>query len=139
MRRTFARKRHDGGQAMVEFAIVIPLLLMIMIAVFEFARAWNVYHIMTDAARAGARTAVVADPTVTQDSVINIVRAALARGAVNPDLATITVTGFRTGTGTPAEVQIELPYQFVFIRPFMGWTSSDASITLTTDFVMRNE
>lgn len=124
---------------MVEFAIVLPLLLLLMIAVFEFGRAWNVYQVMTDAARSGARTAVVADPGVTRDSVVAVVQRALGRAGTGGAKATVTVTGFRAGTGTPASVKIELPYRFVFIRPFMGWKDTDASFTLVTESTMRNE
>lgn len=137
--RLFRRRSEDGGQAMVEFAIVLPLLLMLMIAVFEFGRAWNVYQVLTDAARHAARSAVVADPTVTQDSVIQIAQNAMARGAINVSKATVTVTGFRTGTGTPASVTIQLPYEFVVLRPFMGWTAAESNFTMTTTFTMRNE
>ena len=131
--------KDERGQAMVEFAIVLPLLLIIMIAVFEFGRAWNVYHAETDAARLGARSAVVADPVTTQDSVLTIIRRALARASIDTGSATIALSGWRTGTGTPATVTIQVPYQFVFLRPFMRWSSSRAAITLTSTFVMRNE
>jgi len=124
---------------MVEFALVLPFLLMLVIAVFEFARAWNVYHAVTDAARLGARTAVVADPVTTQDSVYAVVNRALARAAVDTTAATATLTGWRGGTGTPASMTIAVPYRFVFLRPFLGWTGAESRITLRTTFVMRNE
>jgi len=135
------RVRSDvSGQAMVEFAIVLPLLLILMIAVFEFGRAWSVYHAVTDAARSGARSAVVADPGTTQDSVYAIVRRALARASIDTGSATtVTLSGWRAGTGTPATVEIAVPYTFVFLRPFMGWSSTKAAITLRSTFVMRNE
>ena len=47
------------GQAVVEFALVLPLILIMVISVFEFARAWNIQQVLTDAAREGARVAVV--------------------------------------------------------------------------------
>lgn len=131
--------RGERGQAMVEFAIVLPLLLLLIIAIFEFGRAWEVYHAVTDAARLGARSAVVADPITTQDSIYAIVDRALARAAVDTSAATVTLSGWRTGTGTPATVTIQVPYTFVFLRPFLHWTSSRAAITLTSTFVMRNE
>jgi Flp pilus assembly protein TadG len=124
---------------MVEFALVLVPLLMLVIGVFEFGRAWNVYQVITDAARGGARMAVVADPGVSQDSVFATIRNALSRAGLNPSSATISVTGWRSGTGTPATVTIQLPYPFVFLRPFMGWTSEQAAITLATAFTMRNE
>ena len=127
------------GQAMVEFAIVLPLLLILLIGVFEFGRAWNVYHAVTDAARLGARSAVVADPVTTQDSVYAIIKRALRRASIDTTAATITLTGWRSGSGTPATVNIQVPYQFVFLRPFMRWSTSKANITLQSTFVMRNE
>lgn len=131
---------HDErGQAMVEFAIVVPLLLLLMVAVFEFGRAWNVYHAETDAARLGARSAAVADPSTTQDSVYAIIHRALARDAIDTTTATITLTGWRAGTGTPLTVALTVPYTFVILRPLMMWTNSQASITLRSTFVMRNE
>jgi Flp pilus assembly protein TadG len=131
--------RNERGQAMVEFALVMPFLLMLVIAVFEFARAWNVYHAVTDAARLGARSAVVADPVATVDSVYAVVNRALARAAIDTTNATSTLTGWRGGTGTPATMTIQVPYRFVFLRPFLGWTASEAGITLRSQFVMRNE
>lgn len=136
MRRLLRDKR---GQAMVEFAIVLPLLLILLIAVFEFGRAWNINHAITDAARLGARSAVVADPVTTQDSVYAIIKRALRRASIDTVAATITLTGWRTGQGTPATVNIQVPYQFVFLKPFMHWSTSKSNITLQSTFVMRNE
>jgi len=63
----------------------------------------------------------------------------LARASIDTTSATTTLTGWRSGTGTPASMTIQVPYRFVFLRPFLGWTNSDAAITLTSTFVMRNE
>ena len=136
MRRLLRDKR---GQAMVEFAIVLPLLLILLIAVFEFGRAWNINHAITGAARLGARSAVVADPVTTQDSVFAIIKRALRRASIDTTGATITLTGWRAGQGTPATVNVKVPYQFVFLKPFMHWSTSKANITLQSTFVMRNE
>ncbi|MGE5803468.1 MAG: TadE family protein [Gemmatimonadota bacterium] len=127
------------GQAIVEFALVAPLLLMLVIGVFEFGRAWNVYQVITEAARAGARAAVVADAGVTQDSVRATIRHQMGRAGLDTSRVNISLTGWRGGTGTPASVAIQYVYRFVFLRPFMGWTSDDAAITLSTAFTMRNE
>jgi len=131
--------RSAHGQAIVEFAVVLVLLLMLVIGVFEFGRAWNIYQVITDAARGGARMAVVADPGVSQDSVFATIRNALGRAGLNPSSATVSITGWRSGTGTPATLTIRFPYRFVFLRPLMGWTSQRAAITLATAFTMRNE
>jgi Flp pilus assembly protein TadG len=50
---------------MVEFALVMPILLLLVFGVTEFSRAWMTMNVITAAAREGARLAVVTDPTRT--------------------------------------------------------------------------
>jgi Flp pilus assembly protein TadG len=52
-------KREDG-QAAVEFALIAPLLVVILLAVIQVGVAFHDYVTLTDAARAGARQAIVA-------------------------------------------------------------------------------
>ncbi|HEX7090455.1 MAG TPA: TadE family protein [Longimicrobiales bacterium] len=129
----------DAGQALVEFALVLPLLLVLVIAVFEFGRAWSAYQVITDAAREGARNAVVVNPAIDSAYVVQRVRDALARASLDPDNASISISGFNERTGTPAMVTISYPYRFVLLGPLLGWATDRSSITLSTSFVMRNE
>jgi Flp pilus assembly protein TadG len=48
-------KRDDRGAAMVEFAIVLPVLLLILMGIIEFGRAYNTQVSIQAAAREGAR------------------------------------------------------------------------------------
>lgn len=59
-RQTRARSR---GQALVEFALVFPILMVMLIAIFDLGRAVFAYNDITNAAREGARLAIV-DQTV---------------------------------------------------------------------------
>src|SRR5215469_16775319 len=53
------RVRADvAGAEILEFAFVLPLLLTLLLGIFWFARAYNIYETMTRAAREGARVAV---------------------------------------------------------------------------------
>ena len=60
---TPARPRRAGGrssgQAMVEFALVAPVLFLVLIAIFQFGQAFTDYIQVTNAARDGARKAIV--------------------------------------------------------------------------------
>ena len=49
----------DRGAAAVEFALMFPLVIMLLIAIFEFSRLWNVQATMADGARLSARYAAV--------------------------------------------------------------------------------
>ena len=54
-----AARRRSAGQAMAEFAIVLPILLIILLAVFDVGRLVFAYNDITNAARNGARVAIV--------------------------------------------------------------------------------
>ena len=123
---------------MVEFALVVPVLMLLVVGVFEFGRAWNAHQAVTDAAREGARIAVIADPAITEDSVRKVVRNALSAVSLNADLAVIQLTGVNDPTGEPARVEVKYPYQLTFLKT-LGGTSGGGAVTLGTAFVMRNE
>lgn len=57
--------RRNRGQAVIEFALVLPLLLVILFGIVEFARAWMTMSVLTSAAREGARLAAVTAPDVS--------------------------------------------------------------------------
>ena len=131
--------KRDEGQAIVEFALVAPIFLLLVFGVVEFGRAWNVYQTLTDAAREGARTAVVANSPVTLDTVAYRINTNLFAAGLDTASATKTVTGFRAGTGTPATVTISYPYQLRWLQPFMGWTTAQAAFNMNTSVTFRNE
>jgi Flp pilus assembly protein TadG len=51
--------RNQQGQTMTEFALVLPVLAMLLFAVIQFGIVFNNYVTLTDATRAGARKAAV--------------------------------------------------------------------------------
>jgi Flp pilus assembly protein TadG len=58
MNKRFLR-RNEKGQAMVEFALVLPLLALLVFGIIQFALLFNNRVALTDAVRAGARQAAV--------------------------------------------------------------------------------
>jgi Flp pilus assembly protein TadG len=134
--------QRDAGQSLAEFAILLPVLMGVVIGIFEFGRAWNVDQVLTNAAREGVRLAVI--QTSDQNDVIAAVQTALTDAALDPSLATIDVEGMDDGIGQPASVEIQYPYQFTFLGPLMeflgtGGGEVPGAITLDTRIVMRNE
>ncbi|MBW3660054.1 MAG: pilus assembly protein [Gemmatimonadetes bacterium] len=133
--------RGERGQSLVELAIVLPILLALLVGIFEMGRAWNVYQVLTNAAREGARAAVI--PTNAESDVRTTIESYLADAALDPALGTITITGQGNGVGTPSQVEIEYPYEFAFLGPvvsLLGESSTvPGAISLSTAVTMRNE
>jgi len=68
--------RGQHGQTMTEFALVMPILLFLLLAIVQFGVLFNNYVTLTDAVRAGARKGAVArrlssPSTVTETQVRN--------------------------------------------------------------------
>lgn len=54
--------RQEKGQALLELALVLPILLLILGGIMEFGRIFHAYLVITGASREGARAAVVGEP-----------------------------------------------------------------------------
>ena len=65
MSRIHRRTRGSRGQALVEFSLVIPIFLLLLIALFDLGRGVFAYNTLTNAAREGARMAIVNQDTAT--------------------------------------------------------------------------
>lgn len=78
----------NRGQAMVETAIVLPVVILLLFAILEFGLVMNQYLVLTAAAREGARSAAVSDDTA-------------ARAAVNDAVASISNSGLQVNIAYP--------------------------------------
>src|SRR5438132_7308064 len=56
------RFRSQRGAAIIETALTLPILLLVSVGIFEFGRAYETWEVMTNAAREGARVAVLPNP-----------------------------------------------------------------------------
>jgi Flp pilus assembly protein TadG len=130
---------HDSGQAVIELALVLPVLLALVVGAFEFGRAWNEQQVITDAVREGARYCAVAnaDRSLTLDFVKTKVSEALGRAGIATPGNQPEVVGFQSGES--CTITITIPYEFVFLGPLMRWTAGQSSIRLSSKFTMRNE
>lgn len=98
MRRTALRKR---GQAMVEFALVLPILLIILLGIMEFGLVFHEYLVVTHAAREGARVAVLGGTDAEILSTVTSAADSIDRGS----LTTTIVPGVRV-RGEQVTVQV---------------------------------
>jgi Flp pilus assembly protein TadG len=136
MIRKRTRWRDDRGAAAVEFALVLPILILLLFGIIEFARAWNVRQTLTDAAREGARVAVVNNQIVPAGTLVtrvdSVVQAAARRAGLDLTRLQVTMDGISNGD-VAAEVRLEYEY-----TPLLGLVLA-GPITMRTASVMRNE
>ena len=125
----------ERGASLVEFAIALTVFLTAMFAVIEFGRALWVHNALTDAARQGARYAVL-HPASDIAAVKNVVVYGDPAGGtqttvpnLTADNVTVTYSNFALNHGT-ASVSIE-GYQFQFVVPIVGTTITMPKYTTT--------
>lgn len=133
------RRARDRGAAAVEFALVLPLLLLLVFGIIDFGRALNAQLTLTQAAREGVRLAALGYPDANVQ--------AQAQAAA-PELSGVSVTvaaACAPGAGPAANAEVDLSYSFTFITPvgaiagLIGGSGFGSPITLTAQGVMPCE
>jgi Flp pilus assembly protein TadG len=140
-------KEARRGQALVEFALVIPIFLLLLFAIFDLGRAVFAYNTLTSAAREGARLAIV-----NQDEASIIQHAKNASAIVELNIPNVDVDFWQTNNdGTPdlttpcdlvangcmAVVSFEATYQP--ITPIIGNIVFKDGVTFTAKSVLSVE
>jgi hypothetical protein len=134
------------GQALVEFALVLPVLLLLIVGMLEFARAWNLHQSMTDAVREGARRAVLAD-TWPVDSVYAPMWRYLEQAGYDPTYAAMGVCDAPdTGCGTTSRPAAGSKWKshgelmtVVLTFPYRVFVLGNRAITMKSSLTVRNE
>lgn len=145
--RWIGKIRKQRGQAMIETALTLPLLLLLSISVFEFGRAFQYWQILTNAAREGARIAVL--PGTETDDVTARVASYIEGGQlVNAASASVTVVSndeisIGATTAPASTVTVSYPFEFIVLQPIMQLVVPGSEVgdplTMTVSSTMRNE
>ena len=122
------RERGDEGQASVELALVLPLVMILLLAVVQVGLVVRDQILVVHAAREAAREAAV-DPAADAPR-----RAALASSTLAADRLTVTTSG-RGAAGS--RVKVELAYRSPTAVPLLGSALGD--LTLRASATMRVE
>lgn len=126
----------DRGAAMVEFAILLPLLLLVIAGIVDFGRAFFTEVALTNAAREGARAAAISTATAANVQV----RAAASAPGLNPPLTTANPPPtLCSGAGGDARVTASVTFDWIMLRPAMNLFGAGAALppVLSSEAVMR--
>ncbi|MHC4065297.1 MAG: TadE/TadG family type IV pilus assembly protein [Planctomycetota bacterium] len=120
--------------AIVEFAVVSPLLLVILFGIIEYGYVFMVQQTLTNAAREGCRVAVLQTTTEPYTEVVS--RVAEVMGPTGQTTYTVTMTHANPPTVTTEAVTVSIPFEDVsLVGSFFGQRNGDLSGTCS----MRKE
>ena len=124
------QERGERGAAVVEFALVVPLLLLLVLGIAEFGRAYNVQTTLSGAARQGVRVMALQNSASAARTATKA--AAPSLNLTDAQISVAPTTCATTGTTPPPTATVTITYPMSFISKFFG-----TSITLTGKGVMR--
>jgi Flp pilus assembly protein TadG len=125
--------KSQKGQALVEMAFILPLLLMVLFGIIDFGRVFHAYLTLDHAGREGARLASLQGDNSDIQTRINSTATGLDTGKLIVSLDPIDKSKRLSGT----DVTVKLTYTIDFLTPFIN--SLAKPITLTDTTVMRVE
>jgi len=125
------RLRDERGASAVEFAFIVPLLIVLVLGIAEFGHAFQVQGTLSAAAREGVRTmALQNDPAAARAAVRTA--AASLDPAVTDAQITLTPGACPELNGGNASVRLTIRYPMPYLTGFFGST-----VDLTGTGVMR--
>jgi Flp pilus assembly protein TadG len=126
----------DRGASAVEFALLLPLLMLIIFGLVDTGRALDAQITLTQAAREGARLAALNQPDV-------VARTQAAAAGLSPVAVIVTPCPAGASQGLDAVVVTSYPFRFVTplgaVVGIFGGSGLGAPVTLTAQGVMPCE
>lgn len=123
--------KSEKGQSLVEFALVVPLLVMLLLGIVDFGRIFHAYLTINHAGREAARAASIGKDDITIKSVAVNDATSIK---LTSDKITISPGGTRT---SGSNVTITIIYPVDFLTPVIGQIVGKINLKNTT--VMRVE
>lgn len=134
------RPKSQAGSNLIEFALVLPLLLILVFGIIDFGIALYDKAIITNASREGARAGIVLKTPRLTRAEVEAIAANYCGGKVISFGASATCAATATGAGGPSgadlTVNVTYPYSFSIVGILIP---SLNSITLSSSTVMKME
>ena len=156
-------RRSEDGQAVIELALVLPILLIVVLGIVDFGRATNYWNDENHTAEVGARYAAVGNPpnwasfpatgSCAQPSTLvtlvryeacldspELVNGASPTGIQSPGIAVCVTIPSTNAAGDPITVKVTGGYKWFPLPKVLGGNSIPLNtITLTGSATMRLE
>ena len=119
--------RREKGQSLLEFALILPVLLIVLAGVLDLGRLYYSYIAVTDAAAEGATYAAMYPEVSARDEVFQRAQEA-SRGLVQIDNSMVEVDCPSVASGAPVTVTVS--YSFTVATPLINVIVPDGVLEL---------
>lgn len=112
----FLKRQGERGAAAVEFALLLPFLMTLLLGIVDFGRVMFTQHALSHASRVGARQGTLfLSPRPSETDITAVVNSALSSSGYAPADATVTVVGAGGASGSDLQVTVAYPHDFIII------------------------
>jgi Flp pilus assembly protein TadG len=125
------RLREQRGATAVEFALIVPLLIVLVLGIAEFGRAFQVQGTLSAAAREGVRVMALQNDQVAAKAAVRNAATSLDPTITDGEIA-ISPAACPPINGGSTSVRLTITYPMSYLTGFFG-----SSLTLTGTGVMR--
>lgn len=125
--------KRENGQAMVELALILPVLLLILMGIIEFGFMFNSYLTLNNVSREAARYASLGGSDVQAES-----RATDIAQNLDADKLTFVISPSEASRDRGDSVEVVVTYQYSLLTPFLDGIITNG-IPLEAKTVMRVE
>ena len=122
--------RSERGASAVEFALIVPVLVLLVLGIVEFGRGFQVSGTLSAAAREGVRVMALQNDPAAARATVRATAASLDPTITDAQIV-ISPTSCPQGTGSTL-VRLRIDYDMPFLTGFFG-----AGVGLTGTGVMR--
>jgi Flp pilus assembly protein TadG len=110
----------SAGQAIVEFALVATVFIILLFGIIEFSRLMLMYHHVGNVAREGSRYAIVhGSDSLANATAADIENYVKSISPVDPNNLTVTTTWENPSHEPKSWVRVQVNYDFKFIVPIL--------------------
>lgn len=120
--------KNNRGQAIVEFALVIPWLLLLVVGILEFGLILNQYMVVAEASREGARSAALGGDDAT---VVNVVKAAVPTPTMDRTKVQVAISPSTRIRGSAVTVTVTYPLKTITQMMSVFFTDPNVSGSAT--------
>jgi Flp pilus assembly protein TadG len=128
-------RRSESGQSLVEFALAIPIFLLLMFGLFDLGRVVYAYNTISNASRESARVSIVNQTQADVEA--EAIKQAVSLGLTDADVTSAYVDANGVVCGTPIAVNclssVTIVYNFTPATPVIGQIIGPLQLTASTE------
>ena len=137
------KKTNEKGQAMVEFALILPLLILLLCGIIDFGWIFGNQLVLNNAGRDTARYMAINYDTGANDATNDATAVTIFKNRLGASSllnnASLAVNSTLVGSGNTANVTVTATYPLPLLTPLLSTILNTTTIEIDTTTTMRLE